>query len=85
VVGDEVLKLVPSPAKLEPRATTGAHCIETVHTNGTVTTIRLDNNIIISLNEYSYVVSSLIRGDIESFHPIHSRFLSFMLNYVSCQ
>jgi hypothetical protein len=35
-VGDEVLKLIPNPSKLQPRAT-GPYFIETVHTNGTVT------------------------------------------------
>jgi hypothetical protein len=42
-VGDEVLKLVPNPAKLEPRAT-GPYRIEPVHANDTVT-IRLDSRI----------------------------------------
>jgi hypothetical protein len=47
-VGNEVLKLVPNPTKLEPRAT-GTYRIETVHTNGTAT-ICLDNNIIEQLS-----------------------------------
>jgi hypothetical protein len=44
-VGDEVLKIVPNPSKLQPRAT-GPYRIETVHTNGTVTIRSSDNNII---------------------------------------
>lgn len=43
-IGDEVLKLVYNPTKLEPRAV-GPYRIETVHANGTVT-IRLDANTI---------------------------------------
>ena len=47
-IGDEVLKLVYKPDKLQPRAT-GPYSIQTVHTNGTVT-IRLDPNTIERIN-----------------------------------
>ena len=47
-VGDEVLKLVYKPHKLQPRAT-GPFPIETVHTNGTVT-IRLSPTTIERIN-----------------------------------
>ena len=43
-IGDEVLKLVYKPNKLEPRAT-GPYTIQQVHTNGTLT-IRLSPTVI---------------------------------------
>jgi hypothetical protein len=43
-VGDEVLKLAYKPTKLAPRAISGPHPVERVHTNGTVT-IRLSPTV----------------------------------------
>jgi hypothetical protein len=36
-IGEEVLKLIYTPGKLEPRASTGPYRIERVHTNNTLT------------------------------------------------
>ena len=44
-VGQQVLKLAYKPLKLEPRALSGPHTIEQIHTNGTVT-IRLAPHIV---------------------------------------
>ena len=44
-VGQQVLKLAYKPHKLQPRALSGPHPIEQVHTNGTVT-IRLSPDVV---------------------------------------
>ena len=44
-IGQQVLKLAYKPHKLEPRALSGPHTIEQVHTNGTVT-IRLSPYVV---------------------------------------
>ena len=44
-VGQQVLKLAHKPSKLQPRALSGPHTIEQVHTNGTVT-IRLSPTVV---------------------------------------
>jgi hypothetical protein len=71
-VGDEVLKLVPTPDKLEPKAV-GPFLIETVHTNGTVT-IRLDNNSIERL--------SLLRR-IKPYRRWYGEFLPYLIRFLS--
>ena len=44
-IGQQVLKLAYKPHKLQPRALSGPHPIEQVHTNGTVT-IRLSPDVV---------------------------------------